>query len=228
MFKIKNFSVRSHRMVPSSFRMGYTSSLWLWANKVDTHAEQTADEGEHLVPLQRDQVLLVVLSLADGSPLTPVQVQKSLFLADDKASDAFQGASRYNFQPYDYGPFDRQVYIDAQTLSHRGLVEIGTDARGGWNTYAATDDGVRAGKELVALLTDEQRSMLSSIVKLVRSLSFTELVSAIYRRHPEMPSPKRFQRLANDRYYRDSFRSDGVVIGFRQRHRRWPRRPIHD
>ena len=186
MFQIKRLGIRAIGLCQWFAEYGISLILWLWADKVATHAEQTADEGKYLVPLQRDQVLLVVLSLADGNPLTPVQVQKSLFLADRKARGAFRGTSVYNFQPYDYGPFDRQVYVDAQTLSYRGFVEIGTDPRGGWNTYAATDEGVRAGREFMAELAEEQRSMLSRIVKIVRSLSFTELVSAIYRSYPEM------------------------------------------
>jgi hypothetical protein len=151
--------------------------------------EGTADfvnrppEGDSIVPLQRDQVLLVVLSLANGNPFTPVQIQKSLFLADRKANGAF--ATRYHFEPYDYGPFDRHVYVDAEALSRQGLAAIRSNSRG-LNSYAATPAGVRRGRELQALLTNEQRSMIDRIVGLVRQLSFTELVSAIYRAYPEM------------------------------------------
>lgn len=133
--------------------------------------------------INREQVLLVALSFAGGRPLTPVQVQKALFLADDRAPGAF--LSKYDFQPYDYGPFDRQVYIDAQCLRAEGLVEIGTDQRG-WNTYAATAEGLQRAGALAARLSVQDRGMLERIVGLVRSLSFTELVSAIYRRYPHM------------------------------------------
>lgn len=136
------------------------------------------------MPLKKEEILLAVLSLAEGRPLTPVQIQKSLFLADEKARDAFR--NRYNFQPYDYGPFDRHVYTDAQSLSYQGLVQIGRDDYGGWSTYAATPEGVRRGTELRNRLTEPQLEMLTRIVRLVRTLSFTELVSAIYRAYPHM------------------------------------------
>lgn len=126
-----------------------------------------------------------MLSLANGDALTPVQIQKALFLAEDKVDDAFRKGSRYHFVPYDYGPFDRQVYTDAQALAREGLVEIGTSARG-WNTYAATDDGVQRGRKLRDQLSRDQRDMLANILGLVRRLSFTELVSAIYRKYPHM------------------------------------------
>src|SRR5882672_7465136 len=56
------------------------------------------------MPLRRDEIALVVLSLAEGALFTPVQIQKALFLASDKVADAFRRDSRYDFQPYDYGP----------------------------------------------------------------------------------------------------------------------------
>jgi len=138
------------------------------------------------VPLSKDEVLLVVLSLANGEPLTPVQVQKSLFLADDKVRTAFRAGSRYEFQPYDYGPFDREVYLDAQSMSRTGLVEISSDMRGGWNTYAATNAGLNRARALRERLSVPELEILKRIVGFVRSLSFTELVSAIYRGYPHM------------------------------------------
>lgn len=67
------------------------------------------------LPLLREQIALVILSLADGKPFTPVQIQKALFLASDKVASAF--ATEYTFQPYDYGPFDWQVYADIEELA---------------------------------------------------------------------------------------------------------------
>ncbi len=133
--------------------------------------------------LDRDEMLLVMLSLADGKPLTPVQLQKSLFLADDKVRRAF--GSRYNFEPYDYGPFDQQVYADARALARGGLIEISTDPRG-WNTYAATADGIKRANKLQGRLSKEQRDILGRILGLVCRLSFSELVSAIYKKYPKM------------------------------------------
>jgi hypothetical protein len=73
------------------------------------------------LPLSRDEIALVMLSLADGKSFSPVQIQKALFLATDKAAAAFDRRSHYNFQPYDYGPFDWQVYSDVEKLERRGL-----------------------------------------------------------------------------------------------------------
>jgi uncharacterized protein YwgA len=138
------------------------------------------------MPLNRDDLALIVLSLAEGEAFTPVQVQKALFLATDKLPRAFAPNSRYDFQPYDYGPFDRQVYLDMEALEDAGLVRIRMDAGGRWKTYAATATGVEKGRRLAKRLEADELKLLGRIVRLVRNLSFTELVSAIYRGYPEM------------------------------------------
>ena len=136
--------------------------------------------------LNKEDVLLVMLALApQGKELTPVQIQKSLFLADEEAKGAFRDSSRYKFEPYDYGPFDKQVYADARALAAKGLVTIRTDPRG-WSTYAATPEGRQQGAVLGASLKDGPREMLGRIVTVVAKLSFTELVSAIYKKYPRM------------------------------------------
>ena len=138
------------------------------------------------MPLAREQIALVLLSLADGQPFTPVQIQKALFLASNKVPNAFRDDSRYDFQPYDYGPFDWQVYSDAENLKHEGLAQIDQQPGSRWRTYAASQAGLTAGRRLADRLTPDQRAILEKIVKLVRNLSFNELVSAIYRAYPDM------------------------------------------
>jgi hypothetical protein len=129
---------------------------------------------------------LVVLSLAEGCPFTPVQIQKALFLASDKVEDAFDRDSLYNFEPYDYGPFDRQVYADIETLERNELAEIRQRQGSTWRTYSASPRGVEEGRRLARRLTGPQQQVLERIVGLVRRLSFNELVSAIYRAYPQM------------------------------------------
>ena len=136
--------------------------------------------------LPREQIALVVLSLANGEPFTPVQIQKALFLVSDKVAGAFSAHSRYDFQPYDYGPFDWQVYTDIEALAKEGMAQINQQPGARWRTYSASEAGIALGQHYAERLTDEQRSVLEKIVKLVRSLSFNELVSAIYKAYPPM------------------------------------------
>jgi uncharacterized protein len=138
------------------------------------------------LPLSREEIALIVLAYAEGKSFTPVQIQKSLFLADEKVRDAFSQNSRYDFQPYDYGPFDWQVYSDVEDLERIGLAKINQQPGSRWRTYAATENGVAEGRRLAERLTGAQRDVLLRIVDLVRKLSFNELVSAIYKAYPPM------------------------------------------
>lgn len=143
-------------------------------------------ERSYRLPLSHDEIALVVLSLADGGSFTPVQIQKALFLATDKVSQAFRKGSNYQFEPYDYGPFDWQVYTDVENLERRGLAQIDQQPGSRWRTYAASPAGVAEGRRLAERLAADQRAVLQKIVNLVRSLSFNELVSAIYKAYPPM------------------------------------------
>src|SRR5436190_18669612 len=75
---------------------------------------------------------LLVISAADSRGLSPVQLQKSLFLLERRLSEEAPaeklGESFYEFVPYNYGPFDVKVYQDAEALEERGLVTIQSSA----------------------------------------------------------------------------------------------------
>jgi hypothetical protein len=163
---------------------GFLSTVCYRKNRCRFGLDGAGVERSCRLSLPREQIALVILSLANGEPFTPVQIQKALFLADDKASGAF--SSRYDFQPYDYGPFDRQVYSDIDELAQNGMAQINQQPGARWRTYSASVVGIDLGQHYAERLTDEQRAVLEKIVQLVRSLSFNELVSAIYRAYPPM------------------------------------------
>lgn len=133
----------------------------------------------------RKEMTLCVLAAASGNAYTPVQVQKALFLIDSKAPELFSG-DRYNFQPYDYGPFDKSVYQDVRQLAVEGLATASETNVGWMNRYWATEDGVKKGRELMESLPLKGRGFIEEISTYVRRLSFSQLVSAIYNEFPEM------------------------------------------
>ena len=80
--------------------------------------------------MERWQHVLVGLGTADKAPFTPVQVQKLFFLLDRNGGGKYFGQPQFNFRPYDFGPFDADVYSDLERLSERELVEISFDSSG--------------------------------------------------------------------------------------------------
>jgi uncharacterized protein YwgA len=130
---------------------------------------------------------LVLAALAAGesnSELSPVQAQKLFFLIDKNLAEAL-GGEQYDFQPYDYGPFDSAVYADLDRLSlpDEGCVEIVRSGR--YRTYRLTQRGREIGLQRLAELDAQTQSYLGRAKDWVKSLSFQALVRAIYQAYPE-------------------------------------------
>src|SRR5438067_594412 len=91
---------------------------------------------------------LLVLAAAEGKALTPAQFQKALFLLQQRFPAAVPGG--YAFRPYNYGPFDADVYRDAERLEEQGLAAI-SRSQGGWRVYRATPEGLEQALSLRTL-----------------------------------------------------------------------------
>jgi hypothetical protein len=130
--------------------------------------------------MTRSEVLLAILAASDGRPYTPVQIQKAAFLVTKNLPSLIDVGPSYIFSAYDYGPFDSNVYNDAQTMQLDGCVEITQPQGARWNQYAASDKGVERGQCILSRLDERQRDYIVSVSQWVRSLTFEQLVRAIY------------------------------------------------
>lgn len=135
--------------------------------------------------MQRRDILLAIMGAAEGRSFSPVQLQKAVFLIDRNLPAVFEDGSRFNFAPYDYGPFDREVYAEAGLLERdeMALIAKGTS---GYLEYSATDKGLTRANELFQKLNEDQRAYIAAVVEWVRSLSFAKLVKSIYEAYPDM------------------------------------------
>jgi uncharacterized protein YwgA len=140
----------------------------------------------------REDSLLFVLDAAGDQGLTPVQLQKSLFLIG-KALTAHLPPSFYNFIPHNYGPFDAQIYRDADRLRQEGLVEVRSDGRR-WPQYYITSKGASHAKMLRQQVSPNVETYIGNTVHWAQSLSFPDLVRAIYLKYPEYQVNSIFQQ----------------------------------
>ncbi len=92
----------------------------------------------------------------------------------------------FKFEPFDYGPFDKHVYLELEKLRDDGLVEIFEANRYGSRTYRLTNEGRQIGEEALRKLPAAVQKYVSEVVTFIRSLSFAELVSVIYKAYPNM------------------------------------------
>lgn len=134
--------------------------------------------------MNRRDAVLAVLAAADGNGYGPAQLQKALFLISRNAADLFDDGRGFNFTPYDYGPFDKRVYDAADGLAAEGLCSVMRSSNG-YRTYSATAEGQKLGEELLNRLDPNKRSYIQEVSRWVRSLSFAQLVKAIYQAYPE-------------------------------------------
>ncbi len=142
---------------------------------------------------EKDWTLLVIAA-AKGRPVSPVQLQKALFLLSRNLSPDVLGVERlYDFQAYDYGPFDGSVYHDAEELERAGDVVI-DQAGSRFRSYRATSEGSARADRMRQGINAKAIAYLDRVVAWVSGLSFNQLVEAIYKAYPDMATNSVFRR----------------------------------
>jgi len=139
---------------------------------------------------KKDLVLAGLAASNDIDSYSPVQVQKLFFLIDKNAAQYIEGP-HFNFQPYNYGPFDKGVYEVLEELERENLVEIFRD--GNWREYKLTQSGKEIGRKALEQMDSKVNKYFFDVSEFVRKHSFSEIVSAIYKAYPEMKENSVFQ-----------------------------------
>ena len=134
--------------------------------------------------MDQETLVLAAMSPARGARHSPAQIQKLFFLIDRELGPLI-GGPFFAFRPHHYGPFDKQVYVVLESLAERGHVNI--DHRSfSFRTYALTPRGLEAGEAALTGVDKVARDYLRRCSEFVRGLTFSELVSAIYKAYPDM------------------------------------------
>lgn len=142
--------------------------------------------------MEKKDFLLLVVAAGDGRPLTPVQLQKTLFVID-RAKLPETPRPYYEFEPYHYGPFDKDIYSDADLLGKEGSVAHLPSDRGTWIDTVITPDGSLKAASLKKNLSPQSAKFIDDVVRWAQSLTFTDLLRAIYDKFPEYRANSVFQ-----------------------------------
>ena len=134
--------------------------------------------------LTREDWLLLALSRSPGGAMSPVQIQKALFLFGQEVGDTV-GTRYYSFVPYDYGPFDAAVYVDLRRMMHDGHVRGEWNPGRSWQNYTLTVCGRKAAHALEKEADARLIEFLGRIVVWVKGRSFSDLLRSIYAAYPE-------------------------------------------
>ena len=140
--------------------------------------------------MNRQEILLAALASGSREDFSPVQIQKLMFLIDKTIASSL-GGPFFAFEPYHYGPFDVAVYnefaqFEAQQLGH-------TEGDGRDRRYRLNDEGRERALEILNKLSEPHRRYIAELATLVQSLSFTALVSSVYKAYPEMKANSVFR-----------------------------------
>lgn len=132
---------------------------------------------------KRQDWLLLALDHRQGKSITPVQIQKAMFVMAMEAKKEV-GKRFYKFEPYNYGPFDVTIYRDLEDLAGEGLVSVETSPHR-WSIYSITPAGIQKTSEIKKSTDADTVDYLREVVDWVCGRSFSSLVRAIYHHYPQ-------------------------------------------
>ncbi len=133
--------------------------------------------------MKREDWTMLAIAAAEGEPLGPVQLQKSLFLLGQADSVGSEDESFYRFSKYHYGPFSREIYYDADALERQRMVIITRD--GPVRQYRASAAGLERARQLEDIVPASAIEYLGRVVRWACTLTFRQLVRSIYAQFPE-------------------------------------------
>lgn len=147
--------------------------------------------GAYADGMDRKNWLLLALNAAGAQGLTPAQLQKSLFLLGRELPNHVDNF--YHFTPYNYGPFSKQIYDDAEAMSLQGLLTISQVPGRQYSEYAVSPRGRASALAAKQLADRSALEYLERVVDWASQQSFSKLVRSIYRKYPEFRVNSVFQ-----------------------------------
>jgi len=142
--------------------------------------------------MDRQDWNLIVIGAAKGMTLSPVQLQKALFLLGETLP-SINKDDFYRFKPYNYGPFSKEIYSDAEVLAASGLITIAAESGQSWASYRATQHGIRKSDELLATLDDSEKKYITKLVQWIRNLTFEQLLAHVYSKYSDYAKNSMFR-----------------------------------
>jgi len=130
-----------------------------------------------------DFILAAMAGAHECAAFDPVRIQKLIFLIETQAASFINGP-HFDFKPYHYGPFDKSVFRELDRLHAQGKVELlGAAER---RYYALTSLGREHGTTVLNTFSESLSDFFQKCPRWVLSMSFRDLLGAIYEKYPEM------------------------------------------
>ncbi len=122
----------------------------------------------------------------------PVRVMKGIFLINQESPRHWLPAeARYKFEPYLCGPFAVGVYHDLERLTDLGYALMNLGAERSWRITPA---GRELAKSALGDLPPGLQTYIQEVRGFVSSVSFRELLNAVYDKYPKFATRSVFRR----------------------------------
>lgn len=124
-------------------------------------------------------------------PLDRLRLQKAVFLLEQEGPQGWRDF--YDFVPWHWGPFSRELSNAVRGLLHDGLLEPEYAPGRSYPGYRTTRQGEHRAEQAWRSLTQERRDFIGRVRRYVTSRSFNRLLREIYTKYPTYATRSKFQ-----------------------------------
>ena len=123
-------------------------------------------------------------------PLDRIRVQKGIFLMVQRGSDSWRDL--YDFRPYDWGPYCRDLAADLHMLIANNLLRVAGVPESRYGKYVLTSDGQRLAEMFWGHLDLGERRFIAAVRSYVTNKDFNGLLREVYDAFPAYASQSRW------------------------------------
>jgi uncharacterized protein len=149
-----------------------------------TNMPETLKPKQTQQPITKRDWTLLVIDAAKPNTLTPIQLQKALFLLSQNLPKE-TGKHFYHFVPHNFGPFAKEIYDDASKLREEGLIDEISRPDQNWPEYRISVTGTERANEIRKSLPPNSQEYIKRLVEWIGRQSFSDLLHSVYKAYPE-------------------------------------------
>ncbi len=127
--------------------------------------------------------------------IDPIRIMKGLFLFAQEAPQSVRRVGgAYDFEPFHYGPCAFEIYDDLTKLESAGLLTSRQVPGRSWKQYAVSATGRRQLTAVARAWNPRAVEYLAALRRWCTSLSFSALLTSIYKKYPQYAVYSVFRR----------------------------------
>ena len=173
-----------------------------------------------LSQLDREDILLLLMSALSACGTKQrvagiTRLEKMMFLLQKETAFSGKLQNKFNFEPWKFGPFSREIYEDLDLLASLGLVEAEVQELPSYAEYteedklieqedfepivqklfSLTDRGCRVAEKLRAAISEKDWAEVGQLKKRFEKVPLTRLIQYVYQKYPETTSKSVLEHL---------------------------------